>query len=174
LKVDYGERPEPHCDGSYTPKQAAELLPPSLAPSRTGSNILFCETRSLTNTFPLPPPFDPHNSDPWEIFSFSPNGHFFVTRASPGLHLWKITNGFPQYARMISPDSDFLGSPTFSPNGELLALGRGSKEVTIWAGRTWQQIKALKQSASDVVAYEFWPGAGKLLAVAYTDGRTHF
>ncbi len=138
---------------------------------QVGSNIVFLETRTHTNSFVLPPvPLKVSRAETWRDYNFAPDGKNFVTLGESGLHLWRFSGGLPEYARSISSDSELRGFPAFSPDGAWLAVTRDSKSMVVWNSRTWSSVGELPRRESEISSYAFL-SSGKDFGIVYSNGE---
>ena len=100
--------------------------------------------------------------------AFSPNGKSLATLSAATVQLWDPANGREQLM-LTKSDAPSRGHISFSPNGNLLAVSRGFKDLEIWDVATQKKshtISGISQSASA------FPDEESLLTAGYHN-RVH-
>lgn len=107
------------------------------------------------------------------LWAFSPDGKRFVTQGSePGFHVWRVAEGTPQHVRAITTRTNLTGIwPSFSPDGNQVALISGGTTAVIWSTDSWEEIGSVHEPGRTITAQGFSPD-GRWLATAYDNGRT--
>lgn len=101
--------------------------------------------------------------------AFAPNGHMLAGTSGSSLYLWNLPSG---RLKVLTGCQPRISSVTFSPNGQLVAVGsgtggiyRGSGAICLWQIQTSKMQASLKGNVAYVGSVTFSPD-GKSLAAS--------
>ena len=125
---------------------------------RTGKEIKTLQEASLGKYFPE------------SIFSvnFNPNGSKLIVGTNFSFKLWNVENGKNLYEK---PGSDIRVTATFSPNGEIFAIGSGEGGIHFLRSENGEDIQKIEASESSwgVNCIDFSPD-GQIVASGNWNG----
>jgi WD40 repeat protein len=106
------------------------------------------------------------------LWCFSPDGRQFVTQGSePGFQVWNVAEGKPEHVRAVTTRTNLTAVwPTWSSDGNQVALISGGTNAVLWSTSSWQEIGSLHEADWPITAQAFSLD-GKWLATAFKNGQ---